>query len=63
MHEYVYEGPVFQFNQMIMERWTGRTMATTEKKAKSNLVYQFKKQYNRLPTAQISLPGKITIIH
>ena len=62
MNVYVYDGPVFQFNQMIMEHWTGETTAPTEAKAKSNLAYKFKKQYNRLPTTKITLPGKLVVI-
>ena len=30
MNIYVYDGPVYQFNQMIMEHWTGETTAPTE---------------------------------
>lgn len=63
MNVYVYDGPVFQFNQMIAEHWTGETTAPSEAKAKSNLTYQFKKQNNRLPSAKITLPGKLTVIY
>lgn len=63
MNVYVYDGPVLQFNQLIMEHWTGETTAPSEAKAKSNLTYQFKKQYNRLPSAKITLPGKLKVIN
>ena len=32
------------------------------KKAKSNLIYQFKKANNRLPQSKIELPGTITSV-
>lgn len=62
MNVYIYDGPVFQFNQMIMEHWAGETTAPTEAKAKSNLTYQFKKQHNILPSAKITLPGEVILI-
>ena len=62
MNLYIYDGPVFQFDQMIMEHWSGETTASTEDKAKSNLLYQFKKQYNKLPNTKITLPGKLIVI-
>ena len=43
-NKYVYKGPVLEFDKLIAEDWYGETMATSEKKAKSNLIYQFKKK-------------------
>nr|DAH20435.1 MAG TPA: hypothetical protein [Bacteriophage sp.] len=37
----------------------GSTYAPSERKARSNLAYQFKRDNNRLPNTKISLPGKI----
>lgn len=62
-HVYVYEGPVLEFDRLVANRWEGETTAPTEKKAKNNLAYQFKKQFNRVPGAKITLPGKITIVN
>lgn len=62
-HRYVYEGPVVAFNQCLTSRWKGETMAPSEKKARSNLAYQFKKQNNRVAGSRISLPGKIKMVN
>lgn len=59
-HRYEYDGPVEEFGRCICNRWYGTTLATSEKKARSNLAYQFKKQYNKTPGTKITLPGKIT---
>ena len=60
MRMYSYEGPVMEFDRCIANKWTGRTYAATEKKALSNLAYQFKVQYGRGPNSKITLPGKVT---
>lgn len=59
MGYYSYDGPVMEFGKCIMNRWKSSTYAVSEKKARSNLTYQFKKAHNRNATANISLPGKI----
>lgn len=59
MNRYFYDGPVMNFDVCIAHRWTGETYAPSEKKARSNLVFQFKKQTNRAANTKISLPGKI----
>lgn len=59
MHKFIYEGPVMVFDQIVDHRWKGETLASSEYKAKSNLAYQFKKQTNRSPGANVILPGKI----
>lgn len=56
---YSYEGPVMEFDRIIANNWSGATYAPSEKKARSNLIYQFKKNYNKVPSAKITLPGKI----
>lgn len=58
-YKYVYDGPVMEFDRLIEEHWHGETMATNEKKARSNLIYQFKKFNYRLVGTKITLPGKI----
>lgn len=60
MNQYSYKGPVMSFDRCIMENWSGSTYAVSEEKARCNLAYQFKKQYNYAPRTRISLPGKIT---
>ena len=56
MNYYTYNGPVANnFGQIIAIKWAGETYANTDKKAKSNLNYQFKKQFGLLQTAKIKL--------
>ena len=49
MNLYLYDGPVMEFDNCFANRWTASTRAVSEKKARSNLTYQFKKKNNRLP--------------
>ena len=62
-HKYIYDGPVFRFNTLLVDRWKGETMAPSEKKARSNLAYQFKKHNNQIASAKVSLPGKIIMVN
>lgn len=62
MKQYAYDGPVMEFGRCIANRWQATTSATSEKKALSNLAYRFKKQNNKIPSAKITLPGKIVAI-
>ena len=62
MHQYKYDGPVMSFEDCVANRWQGSTYAVSEKKARSNLIYQFKKKNNRIPGAKITLPGKLMIV-
>ena len=57
--QYTYDGPVMMFDVCITDKWHGTTYAESENKARSNLVYQFKKSNNRIAGSRISLPGKI----
>lgn len=61
MNRYSYDGPVEEFGKCISRRWKASTYAASESKARSNLTYQFKKAYNKVPSAKITLPGKITL--
>lgn len=60
MYRYSYRGPVMIFDRCIADRWEGVTMASSEKKARSNLMYQFKKQAGLDIGSRISLPGKVS---
>jgi hypothetical protein len=51
-----------EFDRCIANKWQGETMAISEKKAKSNLVYQFKKKNNRTAATRISLPGNVELV-
>ena len=56
MNHYTYNGPVANnFGQIITSKWVGETYANTDKKATSNLNYQFKKQFGLLQTAKVKL--------
>lgn len=56
---YTYKGPVMVYNTCITNNWTGSTWAVSEKKALSNLTYQFKKETGRNPNTKITLVGKL----
>lgn len=62
MSVYKYDGPVMEFDRCISNRWIGETTATSERKAKSNLAYQFKTKNNRTANSRITLPGKLVVI-
>lgn len=60
MNLYSYDGPVKEFDDIISSRWQATTYAVSEKKARSNLVYRYKKEHKKTPNAMIKLTGKIT---
>ena len=62
MKLYSYDGPVLEFDRIIAEHWEASTRAESEKRARSNLAYQFKMEYGRVPRSKITVPGKLTII-
>lgn len=59
---YTYDGPVMEFERCIHNRWHASTYAVSEKKARSNLIYQYKKSHNKTPNSKISLPGKVVMV-
>ena len=59
MDLYSYDGPVMEFDRCIANNWSGRTYATSENKARSNLAYRFKQETGRVARTRITLPGKI----
>ena len=44
MDLYSYTGPVTMFDRCVTNCWKGETYASSEKKAKSNLIFQYKQQ-------------------
>ena len=62
-HKYVYNGPVLMFDNIVAEHWHGETVASSEKKARNNLTYQFKTQNNMLPGSRYILPGEIKMVN
>lgn len=61
-NKYAYNGPVMEFGRCIIDNWKGTTYAVSEKKAISNLEFQFKKQNNKLPSSSVRLTGKLKIL-
>lgn len=61
MAKYVYDGPVTSWGKCIANRWHGETVAESEKKAISNLGYQFKTNNNMLPSANVGFPGDLRV--
>lgn len=59
---YTYVGPVEEFGRCIAHSWTSTTYAPSEKKARSNFIFQFNKERGKIPTTKINLPGKIVMI-
>lgn len=59
MNEYLYEGPVLQFDEVIDRYYKATTWAISEKKARSNLTYRWKKKMGLPPNTIIRLPGTI----
>lgn len=59
---YSYNGPVKLFDQIVSAQWKGSTIAPSEKKARSNLAYQYKKETRRSPASKISLPGDLVVV-
>lgn len=62
MQQYTYNGPICIFGRCVESHWKGTTYAISEKKARSNLIYQYKKQTGKTPAAKVELPGKITLV-
>ena len=48
-----------EFDRCVQEHFKAETYAVSEKKARSNLAFQWKKQNGRIARTRIELPGKI----
>lgn len=62
MNKYAYDGPVLEFDRCVTSRWQGTTYAPSKSKARSNLAYQYKKQFGRTPSVRITLPNEIILV-
>ena len=62
LKRYSYKGPVCEFGRVIASMWTAETIALSEKKALSNLAFRYKRDNNKIKTAKITLPGKLTVV-
>lgn len=61
-HLYSYKGPVFFFDKCVDEHWNSETYAASEKKARSNLAYQYKRENGYASNSKITLTGKIRMV-
>ena len=61
MQLYSYDGPVMMFDKIIDDNWKASTYASTPQKAKSNLLYRFKKEHNFVPNVKITLPKEVIL--
>lgn len=62
MNLYEYNGPVVNFGVCVQNNFKAKTMAPTVEKARSNIMYQWKKRNGYIPSVKIELPGKITLM-
>lgn len=60
MTRWHYKGPIMIFDQIVSEDWEAYTYADTEKKAKSNFIFQAKMMLGRTPGSKLALPGRLT---
>ena len=58
-HRYLYRGPVMKFNTCVDHCWEAETLAPSEKKARTNLEFRFKKEMGLMPNVKITLPNKV----
>ena len=59
--KYTYEGPVMEFGDILTRHWASSTYAPSEKKARSNMIFQYKRQFGKSADSKITLPGDITL--
>lgn len=59
---YEFNGAVRLFDRIIAPNYTAQTTAPSVQKARSNLVYRYKRDNGYAKTAKITLTGKFTII-
>lgn len=62
-HRYSYYGPVKEFGTIVSNKWSAETVAASDKKARSNLVYQYKKSHGLTSDCKITLPGKLELVY
>ncbi len=57
---YTYCGAVFKYDQLVADSWFGQTQAASEKQARSNLAYQFRKIMGYSPAVPLRLTGRLS---
>ena len=60
MYLYLYKGPVMVFETCVNPNWVAETYAVSEKKARSNLEYRYRKENNKTINSRVILPGSMT---
>ena len=58
---YSFIGPVELFGRCIANKWAGTTFAVSKSKARSNLSYQFKREFGYEYNVPIKLIGDIVL--
>lgn len=58
---YEYSGPVLRFETCVDQNWKAVTWAPSEKKARNNLIFRYKRDHDMAANVKISLPGKLTL--
>ena len=58
--DYLYDGPVVVFDKCVCHRIIMTTRAPSERKARNNLAFRYKKDTGLSPSAKVTLPGKLT---
>ena len=59
MNLYLYDGPVTQFDKLVMQNYKAYTYANSKKQAENNIKSRWKKEHGYLQTARVELPGEI----
>ena len=61
MGRYIYNGPVLCFDKVVASNWKAETTAVSEEKARSNMIFQYKKIAGLAPYAKVKHKKKITL--
>lgn len=56
---YVYQGMVMHFNLIAARFWEARTYAVSEKQARNNLAFQYKRKNGFTANYNVVLPGEL----
>lgn len=59
---YAYNGPVFEFDKCVASNWSAETCAVSERQARSNLAFQYKRDHSRAKNAKITITGKLVVV-
>ena len=62
MSTYRYCGPVKEFDNIINNKWEATTHAFSEKKARNNLIYRYKREHGKSADSKITLPGEVIVV-